>query len=53
MDRLVATVGLRWFDTQRDEDQNLVQPFFGNITGYLPTQDFSEDKLKGTSINSL
>ena len=45
MDRLVATVGLRWFDTQRDEDQNLVQPFFGNITGYLPTQDFSEDKL--------
>ena len=45
MDRLVATVGLRWFDTERDEDQNLVQPFFGNITGYLPTQVFSEDKL--------
>ena len=45
MDGLVATVGLRWFDTERDEDQNLVQPFFGNITGYLPTQVFSEDKL--------
>ena len=45
MDGLVATVGLRWFDTDRDEDQNLVQPFFGNVTGYLPTQEFSEDKL--------
>ncbi|MBT7950917.1 MAG: TonB-dependent receptor [Gammaproteobacteria bacterium] len=45
MDRLTATVGLRWFDTSRDEDQNLVQPFFGNITGFLPTQEFGEKKL--------
>ena len=38
-------VGLRWFDTDRSEDQFLVQPFFGNITGYLPHQQFAEEKL--------
>lgn len=45
IDGLVATVGLRWFDTDRSEDQNLIQPFFGNVTGYLPKQDFAEDQL--------
>jgi len=45
MDKLTATVGLRWFDTSRDEDQNLVQPFFGGQTGYQPTQVFAEKKL--------
>jgi iron complex outermembrane recepter protein len=45
MDKLTATFGLRWFDTSRDEDQNLVQPFFGGPTGFQPTQVFSEKKV--------
>jgi len=44
-DKLTATVGLRWFDTERAEDQNLIQPFFGPITGFLPKQQFGQDKL--------
>lgn len=45
IDRLTATVGLRWFDSSRREDQNLVQPFFGGQVGFLPTQSFSENGL--------
>ncbi len=45
MDRVTATTGLRYFDTSRDEIQNLVQPFFGNTTGFLPIQEFGENKL--------
>jgi iron complex outermembrane receptor protein len=45
-DALAATVGYRWFHSDRSDQQVLVQQFFpGSPTGAQPFQEFKEGKL--------
>ncbi len=40
-----ATFGLRWFETDRTEEQNLIQNFGPGPTGPLPVEKYSEDDV--------